>query len=185
MKTIKKITLLFALVCLGYTLSYGQNYTTRSGQVKFKSSTSEEMIEATNNDVAARLIAADGKGQFIIPIKSFKFKKALMQEHFNENYMESDKYTKATYNFKVSNWSAVNLNKAGTYNVQTSGDLTIKGVTKNVNIPGKIIVTDANHIRIEANFSVAPSAYGISIPKVVENKIAKSIQVSVNTKLTK
>lgn len=185
MKTIRKISLIFALISMGFTLSYGQNFTTRSGQVKFKSSTSEEMIEATNNDVAARLITADGKGQFIIPIKSFKFKKALMQEHFNENYMESDKYTKATYNFKVNNWNAVNLSKSGTYNVQTSGDLTIKGVTKKVNILGKIIVTDANHIRIEANFAVSPSAYGISIPKVVENKIAKSIQVSVNTKLTK
>lgn len=184
MKIILRNILIIAL-SLVFGTTYAQNYTTRNGQVKFKSSTSEELIEATNNSVAARLISADGTGQFVIPIKSFKFKKALMQEHFNENYMESDKYTKATYDFKITNWSSVNLNQAGTYKVNTSGKLKIKNTTKNVEIPGTIKVENDKTIRITADFSVSPTDYGISIPKLVQNKIAKKITINVNSKLTK
>lgn len=166
------------------SVSYAQDYTTRKGQVQFSSSTSAELIEATNNDVAARL-STDGKGLFIIPIKSFRFKKALMQEHFNENYMESDKYPKATYNFTVTDIKSVDFTKPARYNVRTKGTMTIKDVKRDIEVPGYIVVADDKTIRIEADFSVVPADYNISIPKLVENKIAKTIKVKVNSSLNK
>jgi len=176
------ITAFFTFVLSSVSAQY---LMTRAGQVKFNSETPLESIEAVNNSVAARIFIADGKGQFIIPIKSFRFKNALMQEHFNENYMESDKYTRATYDFTIDNWSAVNLSMPGQYKVNTSGKLKIKNTTKSVEIPGTITVKDAKTCLVEAHFTIAPADYGIEIPSLVADKIAKSVTVVVDSKLTK
>jgi len=183
MRTIYAVIAAVVLL-LWSTLSHAQDYTTRKGQVQFSSSTSAELIEATNNDVAARL-SAGGKGLFIIPVKSFRFKKALMQEHFNENYMESDHYPKATYNFTVTDIERVDLNTPGRYSVRTKGTMAIKDVKRDIEVPGYIVVADDKTIRIEADFSVAPADYNIVIPKLVENKIARTIKVKVNSSLNK
>ncbi len=166
-------------------VTYAQDYMTRKGQVQFSSSTSAELIEATNNDVAAKLSAAGGKGLFIIPIKSFRFKKALMQEHFNENYMESDKYPKATYDFTVTDIETVDFTRPARYSVRTKGTMTIKNVKHDIEVPGYIVVADDKTIRIEADFSVVPAEYNIVIPKMMENKIAGSIRIKVNSSLNK
>lgn len=167
------------------TMSSAQDYSTRKGQVQFVSTTSKELIEAVNNDVAARLSATDGKGNFIILIKAFKFKKALMEEHFNENYMESDKYPKATYSFTVTNMEDVKFSKPGTYKVSTKGTMTIKDVKRDIVVPGNIVVKEDNTILIEADFTIVPADYNIKIPKVVEGNIAKSINVKVKSSLKK
>jgi len=162
-----------------------QQYLTRTGQVTFRSEASEELIEAQNNDVAAQLIVGEAKGQFIIPVKSFKFKKALLQEHFNENYMESDTYPKATYQFTVKDIQHVDFHKPGRYPVQTSGVITLKKTSKTINVPGYIIVSNTDSIKVEASFSLSPVDYDIQIPKLVENKIAKNIEINVNSTLSK
>ena len=179
----KKI--LVAVMMMGAaTQVYAQKYMTRTGKVSFFSSTPVENIEAFNNEVASALDSKTGDFVFQAPIKSFKFEKALMQEHFNENYMESDKYPKADYKGKVTNLNAVNFAKDGTYNVSTSGKLTMHGVTRDVTIPGTIVVK-GGQATVNSKFKVKPADYKINIPKLVEGKIAKEIEVTVNSILEK
>lgn len=179
----KKI-ILAAILMGSMTAVSAQKYMTRTGKVTFFSSTPMENIEAFNNETASVLDASNGDFVFQVPIKSFKFEKSLMQEHFNENYMESGKYPKAEYKGKITDLKSVNFAKNGTYNVTSKGKLTIHGVTKDVEIPGTVTVKDKS-VTINSVFKVKPKDYGIAIPGLVENKIAKEIEVTVNSILEK
>lgn len=179
----KKLMLAAVLVC-GVTTAYAQKYMTRTGKVTFFSSTPLENIEAFNNETAAVLDAATGDFVFQVPIKSFRFEKALMQEHFNENYMESGKYPKAEYKGKLTDLDKVNFSKNGTYNVTTKGKLTIHGVARDVTLPAAVTVKDKT-VTVNSEFKVKPQDHDIKIPGLVENKIAKEIEVTVNSILEK
>src|SRR5690242_16719248 len=122
----KKIMLLLALTAI-VSGANAQKYMTRTGKVTFFSSTPVENIEAVNNEAAAAVDAATGDVVFQVPIQSFKFEKSLMQEHFNENYMESDKFPKAVFKGNIGK-GAVNFAKDGNYPVTAKGKLTIHGV---------------------------------------------------------
>ncbi len=161
-----------------------QKYMTRTGKISFFSSTPLENIEAFNNEVASVLDAEKNSFVFQAPIKSFKFEKSLMQEHFNENYMESNKYPKADYKGKITNADKVNFSKDGSYDVTTEGKLTIHGVTKDVKIPGTVVVK-GDDVTIKSVFNVKPKDYKINIPGLVEDKIAEEIEVTVNCILNK
>jgi hypothetical protein len=176
----KRIVLMMAGIALLSNLAVAQKYMTRTGKITFFSSTPLENIEAFNNEVSAVADAGSGDVIFQAPIKSFKFEKALMQEHFNENYMESDKYPKAEFRGKIANLSAVNFTKDGTYNVTATGKLTMHGVTRDVSAPGTITVK-GNEATINSKFKVRTADYGIKVPALVEGKIAKEIAVTVNT----
>jgi len=179
----KKLIIATMVMC-GLTMNaYAQKYMTRTGKVTFFSSTPVENIEAFNNDVSSVVDGGSGEVLFIVPIKSFKFEKALMQEHFNENYMESDKYPKAEFKGKILNMSDVNFRKDGTYNVKVAGRLTIHGVTKNVTIPGTVTVKGGS-VTTNSKFRVKTADYGIKIPAMVSNKIAEQIEVTVNSILS-
>ena len=175
----KKMMIAAVLICSSTTL-FAQKYMTRTGKASFFSSTPLENIEAFNNEVAGVIDAKTGDVAFQVPIKSFKFEKALMKEHFNENYMESDKYPKAEFKGKIADAGGVNFSKDGTYNVKTNGKLTIHGVTKDVSLPGTVTVK-GNIVTVNSKFSVKTADYNISIPKLVEGKIAKQIEVTVNS----
>lgn len=179
----KRIILGALLLCATQSL-YAQKYLTRTGKISFYSATPLENIEAFNNEAAAVMDAKSGEVIFQAPIKSFKFEKALMQEHFNENYMESDKYPKAEYKGTVTDISSVNFAKDGSYNVHTTGKLTMHGVTNTVTVPGTIVVK-GNTATINCKFKVVPQDYKIEIPKLVEGKIAKQIEVTINSSLDK
>jgi len=112
-------------------------------------------------------------------IQGFKFDKALMQEHFNENYMESTTYPKAKFKGKIDNLSSINFKKDGDYNATVSGQLEIHGVTKPVTATGVISVKGTN-ISAKSKFSVAVADYGIEIPKVVAENIAKNVDINVH-----
>lgn len=167
------------LICSSTTL-FAQKYMTRTGKATFFSSTPVENIEAFNNEVAGIVDAKSGDIAFQVPIKSFKFEKALMQEHFNESYMESDKFPKAEFKGKIADPGSVNFAKDGTYNVKANGKLTIHGVTKDVSLPGTVVVK-GNTATVNSKFNVKTADYNIAIPKVVEGKIAKQIEVTVNS----
>lgn len=177
--------LMIAAVLIGMTTTaYAQKYMTRTGKVTFFSSTPMENIEAFNNETAAVLDASNGDFVFQVPIKSFRFEKALMQEHFNENYMESSKYPKAEYKGKITDIDKVNFGKNGSYNVTTKGKLTVHGVTRDVTLPGTLVIKD-NTATVNSEFKVKPKDHNINIPGLVENKIAKEIEVTVNSILEK
>lgn len=155
-----------------------QKYFTRDGQISFFSKTDVEDIEAKNYKVVAVYDIASGSIEFSALMKAFEFKKALMQEHFNENYVESDKYPKAVFKGKVENFSSAELSKFGEYPVSVIGELTMHGVTKSISAPGKITVTKSG-LEAVSEFVVKLADYEIQIPKLVESNIAKSIKVDV------
>lgn len=165
------------LIC-GQTL-FAQKYFTRDGKISFFSEAPLEKIEAHNHKATSVLDAADGKMEFAVLIKAFQFEKALMQEHFNENYMESSKFPKATFKGSLVNAAAVNFAKDGAYEVEVQGDLTIHGVTQAVKVPGQFIVKDGK-ISANASFEVTVADYEIKIPAVVRDNIAKTVLVKVD-----
>jgi polyisoprenoid-binding protein YceI len=142
-----------------------------------------EDIKADNNQVAGVIDTSTGEMVLQVLIKSFHFERALMEEHFNENYMESDKFPKAAFTGKILKTADVNFSKPGTYDVQVEGDLTIHGVTNKVNAKGTIEVL-AGGINATSKFNLVPEDYKINIPGVVRDKIAKTLEVTVNMKYT-
>lgn len=183
MNTLKQLTLALALVPV--TLSAQERFATRNGHIHFFSGTSVENIEADNHKVTSVLDATTGALEFAALIKAFEFEKALMQEHFNENYMESNTYPKANFKGKVSGFSADDAKKPGTYTVDVTGDLTIHGVTKPLSTKATMTVEAAGTIKAKSEFSVKPEDHGIAIPGVVRKNIAEQIKVTVDLSYTK
>jgi polyisoprenoid-binding protein YceI len=156
---------------------------TKNGYIGFFSSTPLENIKADNNQVASVIDISTGEVVFQVLIKSFKFERALMEEHFNENYMESEKFPKSTFKGKISNLAAVDFNKPGQYDVTIEGDLNIHDVTNRISAKGSISVVSGG-INANSKFDIIPEEYKINIPGVVRNKIAKTIEVTVAMKYT-
>jgi hypothetical protein len=175
---------LIVIVCILFTVinTHAQKFITKTGKINFYSTAALEDINATNKSVIAVLDSQTGELQFAALIKGFDFKKALMQEHFNKNFLESDKYPKADFKGTISNNSAVNYTTNGSYTVTAKGKLTIHGVTKDVEIPGKLVVQDGK-IAATSTFNVAVADYNITIPKVYQDNIAKSIKVVLDCAL--
>ncbi len=178
----QKILVVLAVIAFGATPVLAQKYFTRDGKVQFNSDTPMEKIEAKNRTATAVLDAATGNVEFAVLVKGFQFAKALMQEHFNENYMESDKYPKAIFKGTVANMSEINVAKDGNYNAKVKGKLTMHGVTKDIEIPGTVKVAGGK-LDVASTFNVSCSDYNIAIPSVVKDNIAKEIKVVVNATL--
>jgi polyisoprenoid-binding protein YceI len=178
----KKILFALSLFLLA-SVSQAQNrFYTKNAKINFYSETSLEDIEAKNKSAVTVLDTKNGSLQFSLLIKGFEFKNDEMQEHFNEDYMESDKFPKAEFKGQVVNNAAVNYTKAGTYNVQVKGLLTIHGVTKEIQTNGTIKV-DNDGLKSNSSFNIAIADYGIKIPRLVRDKIAKTVKITVDAKL--
>ena len=173
-----KNLIVIVVLLLSAQLAIGQKYFSKTGKISFYSDTPMEKIEATNSTASTVLDATSGNFEWAVLIQGFKFEKALMQEHFNENYMESTTYPKAKFKGKIDNISSVNLAKDGAYNVNVSGQMEIHGVTKPVSTTGVITVKGGN-ISANSKFSIAVADYGIVIPKVVAENIAKNVEIHV------
>ncbi len=169
-----------AVVCVALirpATAYSQLYATRNGFVGFYSKTAMEDIKAENNQAYAIIDAGKKNIAFAVLLKGFVFPKELMQEHFNENYVESDKYPKASFSGAYT--GDVPLDKDGVYKVVVKGNLTLHNTTKAVEVPGTIEVK-AGHLLGVAEFKVKPEDFNISIPGVVRDKIDKEMTVKVN-----
>jgi hypothetical protein len=180
----KKITSLLAILLLSSSLISAQKYMTKAGTIKFSSETPMEKIEAVNRQVNSALDFSNGSFVFKVLVRGFEFPKALMQEHFNENYMESEKFPNSTFNGKIMNIKDVNLGKDGVNKVVVEGDLTMHGVTNKVKVNGTLEVKGGKVIGLAA-FNVAPKDYNITIPQAVIKNISEAIQVDVNVILDK
>ena len=117
--------------------------------------------------------------EFAVLIKAFEFEKALMQEHFNENYMESNTFPKATFKGTISGITSEEIKKPGSYPVDVEGELTIHGVAKQVKEKGTVKVDAKGVITASSDFIVVPEDHKIEIPGMVRDKIAKEIKVEV------
>jgi polyisoprenoid-binding protein YceI len=173
-----KIALLTVLIGAPILLS-AQRIFSRNANVSFDatSNASLEEVEAKTNTGNIVIDAASGAVEAAVLMKSFQFKKALMGEHFNENYVESSKYPKAAFKGKLTDANSVNFTKDGTYKTTVSGNLTMHGVTKPVSAPATITVKGGK-ITAQTDFTLALTDYNISIPSLVADKVAKVVKVS-------
>lgn len=183
MKTIVNLFILCAIVISTQGV-LAQKYITKNGNIRFYSDTPMEKIEANNKQVKVALDYSTGDFVFQVLMKSFEFEKALMQEHFNENYVESDKYPNATFLGKITNLKEIDVTKNGSYPATVEGKLTIHGVTKMIKEKGTLDVT-GDKITAKSKFNVLLSDYNITVPGAVINNISKSIEITVNALLDK
>ena len=176
------LRILFAtllLVAAASAIQAQDRYLCRNGHVWFHSHTPFEDIEAHNNEAAGVITPATGEMAFQLLNKSFKFERALMEEHFNENYMESDTYPKSDFKGKIVNLNEVNFSKDGVYPAVAEGNLTVHGKAKTIRVNGTIEVKGSK-IFVKAKFDAVPQDYGIEIPGAVRDKFAKSMEVNVD-----
>lgn len=178
----KRIILFLFGVFLFATVVSAQKYYSRTGYVKFFSEAPLENIEAENNQATCILDLGTGEVVSKILMEAFEFKKALMQEHFNENYVESDKYPLAVFKAKIKNINEIDIRSKTPQSVKLQGDLTIHNITHSVTIDGKLLKTE-NGFMATANFSIKPADYDIKIPAAVKDHIAKEVEVSLDFNL--
>lgn len=154
-------------------------YFTKEGRALFTSKAPMEEIVGVNKKVTSILDVATGQLEFSVLMKAFEFEKALMKEHFNENYVESDKFPKATFKGTIINVADVKWTTDGTYPVKVSGKMTIHGVTKDITVPGTIEVKGGK-LHAKSDFKVAIKDYNIEIPSLVKDKVAETVAVEVD-----
>lgn len=171
MKILFLVFLLIASLAGGQEKQYTEN-----GNISFNASTPLENINAESKTVKAVFDASNGEFAAVALIRNFKFKNSLMQEHFNENYMESDTYPKATFLGILEGFDGSSP-KCGTYNVK--GSITIHGVTKPLATPVRLNRSNKNST-LEAEFILRPGDYDIKIPRIVFTKIAQRVKVKIH-----
>ena len=167
------------LILLAWLSSYhaGQEtYVCKNAKISLYSEAPLENIDATSTKATSVFNATTGELAFQIPIRSFQFEKSLMQEHFNENYLESDKFPQATFKGKIQ--EQVDVKKDGTYPVNVKGILDVHGVKQSRTIKGSIKVNKGS-ISMTSEFLVLCKDHNIEIPQLVFKKIAESIQIKV------
>lgn len=170
------------LTFLVSTSLFAQKYYTKTGKTEFKASVETfEPIEAANNSTTVILNTENGQIAALLFVKAFHFEIALMQEHFNENYMDSDKHPKATFKGALDGFSMDKLSdKESEFNLK--GTLTVRGIAKEINTKARL-KKQGSKIKIEAEFKVKPQDFDIKIPNIVREKIAKSIHINLNYEL--
>lgn len=176
----KKTLILFTALFAGTFIGNAQIHGFKESNVKFFSTTPIENIEANNKSVEGALKTTTGDVQVKVHNIGFVFEKPLMQEHFHENYMETVKYPHAILKGKIV--ETVDWTKDGSTDVTVKGTMSMHGVTKNVEVKGKVTITGGK-ISIEAKFPVKPADYNIKVPSVVTTKIAETLEVTITSKL--
>lgn len=176
----KTTILLFCLFFLSIIAVNAQDKKiTKTGHLWFFSHSAMEDIEAHSHQAVAVFVVAKGLFAAEVPMMSFEFKNALMQEHFNENYVESSKYPKAKFSGSITNFTDVNLSKDGIYNANVEGDLTIHNVTKKVSAKGTVEVKSGK-ITLKSKFNIVLKDYNIAIESRFAKNVADAIDVNVD-----
>jgi hypothetical protein len=173
----KKSLFILGLVLLAGNIVAQDVQSSKAMQIQFFSAAPLEDIEATTKNGNAIITTSKNELFFLVPIKSFTFKSSLMQEHFNENYMESDKYPDARFQGKVT--ESIDWKKDGTYPVTAVGKLTVHGVERERTITGTIQIVNGV-ISLQSKFDIVCKEHGIKIPSMMTEKIAENVAVSVS-----
>ena len=174
--------LILIVVFLGITPSVNAQkvFATKSGQIYFNATGALVKIAAVNNQVDSKFVDATGQIIFGVLIKGFKFENQLMEDHFNENYMESTQFPKADFKGYITNIKEINFAKDGAYPIQVEGNLTIHGVTQKTTTKGTLTIAQSK-ATIEGDFSVKVKDYGITGLYIGE-KIANEAIIKLNCK---
>jgi hypothetical protein len=177
----KKTIILAVVLLIGNTVS-SQKLITRSGEIKFEASMPAfEEVAAKNNSASCILDESSGDFVALVLVKGFKFKVPLMEEHFNENYIESSLFPKSTFKGKILGFDVTKLSSTKMpYDME--GDLTLHGVTKKIKVKAFLIL-NAGKLSVTSNFSVKPLDYAIKIPNLVKSKVAEEVKIAFNFNL--
>ena len=178
MKRINLVLILMASL-FAFPLT-AQKYKTNKGKASFFSTAPIEDIEAHSDKMVCKLNTADNSVAFGVSIRSFQFDNEKMREHFNENYMESDKYKIAKFIGKIQD--TIDYTVDGTHEVTVAGKLTIHGVTKNRTVKGTVVIKDGK-IQLKSSFDVKVSDHKVNIPKLMFKKIAETVKVTIDCTL--
>ena len=168
---------IFTLILTGLCSGQGK-YMTDAGNIIFYSHAPLEDITAENKEVASVIDGETGEMAVILKMTAFLFEKGLMQEHFNENYVESEIFPKATFRGSILNNEDVDYTSEGVYQVELQGKLTIHGVTNKISSEGTLEV-HSRGILAKAKFLLNPEDYGIKIPRVVRKNIAENMEIRI------
>jgi len=177
MNLFKQSLLVLILVFGGHSIN-AQRYITQNGNIKFFSETPVENIEAFNNQVSSVIDLANGKIVFSLLMKAFNFEKALMQEHFNEKYVESEKFPKSTFKGQLIDFDKGKISE-GKQDVKVKGELSIHGVTQKIEAPGTVEMVDGM-LMVKSTFTILLADYDIPVPSPVSDKISETIEIKVN-----
>lgn len=169
------ISILFFLLFLQIT---AQKYYTKEGVISFYSDAPLEKIKATNTKATSVFDMETGAMEWAVLIKAFEFKKALMEEHFNENYLESTKYPKSTFKGSIKDLQKLDFSKNGEVIVDVEGTLNIHGIEKEVQTVAKFTITDGI-ISAHSELNVLVADYEIDIPALVRDNIAKEVRINI------
>lgn len=173
------------LLFSSFTLNAQNRYFTKTGSIIFDADGPLDDVEKIHGQSKLATCVVDattGQMEWAVPIKSFKFENSLMEEHFNENYLESEKFPKATFKGTIQHPESVKWASDGSYPVKVQGKLTVHGVTKDISTSG-IIVVKGSQIQANATLKVALEDHHIKIPSVVGFKIAKEASVQIQASL--
>ena len=172
----------FSLLFLCFIINgYSQKtvFITRTGQINFDAGTGLEDIKGINKSVISAIDINSGQIQFSLMVQGFEFKSQLMQDHFNENYMETEKFPKSVFKGSITNVNKVNFVTNGTYNIDVKGILEIHGIKKEVQANGSIKINNGSIIA-NSTFTIKMGDFGIIIPGVVSDKLSKDAKINVN-----
>ena len=171
----RELLVIFFMISLAVETE-AQKFTSEKGTISFFSDAALEDIKAENTMVGSLFNATSGDLVYIVKIKDFRFEKSLMREHFNEKYMETEKYPKSTFQGKITGFKA---NITGEQKVKAVGKLNIHGVTRDVEIPGTVTFANGK-VSLQSKFIVKLVDYNIKIPKIVWQNIAEEIEVKID-----
>ena len=175
----KKYYLLIVVLLLIQSVFGQLKYITKTGEINFEASVpSFEEVKAINNTVTAILNLKTGEFAALALVKGFRFKVALMEEHFNENYAESSKFPKATFKGNLENFDFESLDKNPT-EFKLIGTLNFHGKIVKIS-PSVFIINDKNNIRLTSSFTLKPEEFDIKIPKLIRKKVAETVDVTIN-----
>ncbi|HET9824863.1 MAG TPA: YceI family protein [Chitinophagaceae bacterium] len=179
----KTLNIVMLLLLFSPAVHSQEKYFTKTGKIFFRCAKSPlERVEATNKSTTCVLDTKTGNMQFAVMMKGFEFEKAMMQEHFNENYVESTKFPRSDFKGQIVNNSEINYSKDGTYPARVKGKLQIHGEIKDVEATGTILIKDGKIVS-NAVFTVLLSDYNISIPSLVSDKISNTVNITVDCSL--
>lgn len=173
-----RFSLSIALALMSFYASAQPRFIDRGGYASFFSSAPMEDIKAESEQVVSILDVKEGKIVASMLMRSFKFRKALMQEHFNENYVESSKYPKASFTGRVTNIDELDLENDGKYTLDVTGEITLHGVTRPLSVKAEATVSNGS-VQAKAVFPLRVKDFEIQVPRLVVNNIAEVVEVTV------
>lgn len=176
----KKLILSICLIAFATIATAQQVYGTKTGQIVFNATGKEVKIVGVNNQTDSKFVSATGQIVFAVLVKGFKFENQLMEDHFNENYMESTQFPKADFKGYITNVKEVNFGKDGDYPIKVEGNLTIHGVTNKVSTEG-VMQLKAGKPNIIGAFKIPIKQYGIK-GSYIGDKIASEANIQINCK---